>query len=83
MLELISRNVQHLYYNAKIRMGEVRHVRFISHSFLEYQTTTFWGGVSGKMAENIVTQNHLLMIFPHVHSVVSHASAYEPTNGFI
>lgn len=35
------------------------------------------------MAENIITQNHLLMIFPHLHSVVSHAPAYEPTNGFI
>lgn len=44
---------------------------------------TFWGGVSEKVAENIIVQNHLLMVFSHLHSVESHASGYEPTNVFI
>lgn len=53
------------------------------HNFLACQNATFWGGVSEKVAENIIIQNGLLMIFSHLHSVVSHASGYEPTNGFI
>lgn len=61
----------------------MRHAGLSLHSFLACQNTTFRGTISEKVAENTIIPNHLLVIFSHLDSVVSHVSGYEPTNGFM